>query len=140
MSSDARALLKAKIQAMPVGMLLLAYDELDAKPNRDDAEKLLCAMLAGEAGIHIRAMVKEYSSESLISDLRTKYMVLAEDYKNMRGTERLAYWAITDTLEDRYPEAADKANEWLDSLTTEQKNDVNGWDNYFLALIEARAA
>jgi hypothetical protein len=135
-ATELRTQLRAKIAAMPLGMLLAAHDDLSAKVDRDESESLVNSMMAGEVAGHMRRMVAEFSTDSLIADLH-KYMAM--DYPTMKATDRAAYWAVTGELETRFPAASAAANEWLDTMTPEHKDaaESNAWDNYLLELIAA---
>ena len=135
-ASELRTQLRNKIAAMPLGMLLVAHDDLSAKADRDESECLVNSMMAGEVAGHMRRMVADHSTDSLIADLR-KYMAM--DYRTMKATDRAAYWAITDQLEERFPAASLATNEWLDNMSAEHKDAAvsNAWDSYLLGLIEA---
>jgi hypothetical protein len=138
-ATELRAQLQAKIDAMPFGMLLTAFDELSAKKDREPAEDTVTWMMAGRVSKELRETVVEFSTDSLISDLR-KYMAM--DYPTMKATDRSAYWVVSGELENRFPAAALKANTWLDEMTSEDKDaaEPNAWDNYLLGLIEAERA
>lgn len=114
-ATELRAMLTAKVQAMPLGMLMQAADDLDAKPNRDEAESRVMVELGVELGKRLREMSKQHSTESLIADLRG-YMVA--DYKAATKSQREAHWATSGELERRYPAALAAAEEWLDGLTS----------------------
>lgn len=133
---EPRAQLQAKIDAMPLGMLLVAYDDLYARKDRDAAEDTVTWMMAGRVSSHLRSMAAEHDTDSLIADLR-KYAAL--DFATCKASDRSAYWAVGGELENRFPAAAAKANEWLDSLTSESIDAAqpNAWDHYLLDLIEA---
>jgi len=138
-AAELRAELKAKIEAMPTGALLAAYDDLHARLNRDDAESMVASMMAGEVSKRLRNMAKEHSTESLIADMR-KYG--GQAYGQMKGSDRSAYWAVTNELEERFPAAAKVANEWFDALTPEEidNSDPNAWDDKLAGLIQAERA
>lgn len=112
-ATELRAQLKAKVAAMPTGMLMQALDDLDAKPNREEAESMVLVELAVEYGKRLREMAKEFSTESLIADLRG-YM--AADYRTEPKSKREAHWATSGELERRYPAALEAAEEWLDTV------------------------
>lgn len=135
-AAELRELLKSKVRAMPLGMLMQAADDLDVKPNRDEAESRVMVELAIELGRRLRDMARQHSTESLIADLRG-YM--ATDYRTATKSRREAHWVTSGVLEERYPAALAKAEEWLD--TVEPRDTAAGsYDSKLLELIAQEQA
>jgi len=132
-ASELRELLKAKVAAMPTGMLMQAADDLDARPNRDEAESRVMVELAVELGKRLRSMAREHSTESLIADLRG-YMVA--DYRTATKSQREAHWSTSTVLEERFPAALAAAEDWLDSIDAENSA-AGSYDAKLIELIEA---
>jgi hypothetical protein len=132
-AQDLRALLTAKVVAMPLGMLMQAADALDAKPDRDEAERRVMVELAVELGKRLREMAKQHSTESLIADLRG-YM--AADYKTATKSQREAHWATSSELERRYPAALAAVEQWMDGIDI-ATSEAGSYDAKLLELITA---
>ncbi len=135
-SAELRALLTAKVREMPTGMLMQAADELDVKPDRDEAESRVMVELAVELGKRLRAMAREHSTESLMADLRG---YAAADWKTASKSKREAHWVTSGVLEERFPAALAAAEEWLDTIDLANSK-AGDYDAKLLELIEEEMA
>jgi hypothetical protein len=135
-ATELRNLLKAKVAAMPTGMLMQATDDLDARKSRDVAESMVFVLMSADLAGRLRDMAREHSTESLIDDVRKHETT---DYVAASKSQRATYWAMLEVLEERFPAAYASAEEWLDTLDTEQIKDGDGnlYSRRLLELIEA---
>lgn len=122
------------IGAATMGMLVDMIQKLDKK-DRDESEGLVFGRLTAELSKRLRAQAGQQTTEALLADYKK---FAGEDFKTMDRLGRAGYWAVSGEMESRFPKAAAAANEWLDNLTSEQLEgmDGNGWDTKFLTLVE----
>lgn len=124
-------------KAQSTDNLLLAYNELDTTTTREtrtEAEKLTISVIGGELSSRARKNAKTASVESLLEAFSKN---AALNYAKMSGVQQMDYWAVSDELEARYPEAARITNEWLDNLTPADKESAqaDAWEKKFLSCL-----
>jgi hypothetical protein len=135
---ELRQQLTAKVQAMPLGMLVESLDNMRARAGKDEAEMRVQVALAVDLSRRLRAMAREQSSDALLLEL-IDVMQLGTAARTY--LEQETFRVMGDVLEERFPVAAEKAGEWLDTADFEKCNQ-DGYDyhRYLVAMIAAHQA
>jgi len=134
-ATELRQLLKSKVQAMPLGMLVEAYDKLEAKSGKDEAETRVQVELAVDLSRRLKAMAREHASEALLLDLID---MMKLDNTTRTNLQQRTFQAVGDILEERFPVAAEAAGEWLDTADFEQCN-PDGYDYHRQLVVQIAA-
>lgn len=141
----AREELKAKVRAMPLGMLMQAVNELSEKldrqrangETRDEAEVMVKIELTCEHSRRVREQMKDAATPAVLAEFQR---LNGLDYPTMPETARNLYWVLDDVLRDRFPAATEAADAWLDTLPPEGTEGEEGqYGRKLLELIHANA-
>ncbi|GAB3535837.1 hypothetical protein GCM10027403_14640 [Arthrobacter tecti] len=117
-----RQQLAEKVRSVSTGMIRQCLADLE-RPDRDAAESNVFTELSVEDSRRRREWVRTESDSALAADLRRLDALTCRDIPK---TEQNQYWAVFEELERRHPEAGQRVDAWLDTLTAAQTNADGG--------------